>query len=305
MSGDRTVAILCYEGVQLSAVSGLEDMFEIATRISAGLDGGRLSARRWSGAETLDSTPGCIVVPPNIRGARGAGETGVHAQIRTHHARGGQLCAACAGVFWLGHAGLLAGRPVTTHWALEQEFAAAFPEAGLHPEHILIDDHDIVTAGGMMAWLDLGLFLVERHLGGEAMLRTARHLLIDPRGREQRHYRRFAPALDHGDRAIRGVQDWMEASVGEDLVIRRLAEQAGLSERTFVRRFGRATGLSPNAYVQELRIERAKGLLERTREPVQQIAWRVGYHDLSAFNRTFRQIAGQTPGEFRRRFHVA
>jgi len=305
MTAGHSVAILCYDGVQQSAICGLEDMFEIASRISSAIGGAGLSAQRWTGREPAGSAIDGVVVLPNICGARGADDQHIHAALRSHHERGSQICAACAGVFWLGHAGLLNGRPVTTHWALAQEFATAFPQAEIHPESVLIDDNDIVTAGGMMAWVDLGLFLVEAHLGGEVMLKTARHLLVDPRGREQRHYRSFLPDLRHGDRVIRALQDWMEAGVGEDLSIRRLAERSNLSERTFLRRFRRATGFTPNAYVQELRIEKAKGLLERTREPVQQIAWKVGYQDLSAFNRAFRQIAGLTPGEFRRRFLLA
>ncbi|MEM7524660.1 MAG: helix-turn-helix domain-containing protein [Pseudomonadota bacterium] len=251
-----------------------------------------------------DADFAAIVLPPNISGARGAEDHTLHDWIRRQRDRGAVICSVCAGAFWLGHAGLLDGRPATTHWALEEEFRAAFPRAALHPERLIIDDNDIVTAGGLMAWVDLGLFLVERRLGAPVVTRTARSLLVDPRGREQRNYRSFRPPLGHGDAAILAVQHWMEGAVDSDLTVTALADRAGLAERTFLRRFRAATGLTPNVYVQTLRVEKARGLLERTRLSVSEICWRVGYRDLSAFGRVFRTVTGITPGEYRTRFAI-
>jgi len=215
------------------------------------------------------------------------------------------LCSACAGAFWLGHAGLLKGRPATTHWALEAEFQEAFPLVQLHPEHLLIDDGDVVTAGGVMAWLDLGLFLVERWQGSEIVTLTARYLLIDPSGREQRNYRSFRPDLAHGDAAILKVQHWLAANLEADPGIEHLARTAGMSSRTFQRHFKSATGLAPRTYIQSLRIERARGLLERTRLTVSEIGWRVGYQDVTAFGRVFRLETGVTARTYRTRFRVS
>ena len=196
------------------------------------------------------------------------------------------------------------GRPVTTHWALEEEFRKTFPDTQLNAEHLLIDDNDIVTAGGLMAWLDLGLFIVNRCLGPQLVSQTARHLLIDTAGREQRNYRSFRPPLTHGDREILALQHWLEGHVENDISIKGMAEQTQLSDRTFLRRFKAATGITPHSYVQNLRIEKARGLLERTRMPVTQIAWNVGYHDPSAFSRLFKATTGLTAGDYRKRFGV-
>ncbi|MEO0359893.1 MAG: helix-turn-helix domain-containing protein, partial [Pseudomonadota bacterium] len=180
----------------------------------------------------------------------------------------------------------------------------AFPRAHLHPEHLLIDDHDIVTAGGVMAWVDLGLFLVRRWLGPEVVSRTCRQMLIDPQGREQRNYRSFRPPLDHGDAAVRDLQFWMEENADADIALPALAARAGMTKRTLQRRFAEATGLPVSGYVQQLRIEKARGLLERTAMPVSEICWAVGYADASTFSRLFRSICGVSAREYRRRFSV-
>ena len=302
----KSLAIIAYDGVQEAAVLGLADLIDAANGISR-RQGGVLIDVHTVRPDPLPEPPArldAIILPPNRSGARGEGDTHLLAWIGARHREGTLTSSVCAGVFWLGHAGLLGARPVTTHWALEEEVRQAFPEADLQPEHLLIDDNDIVTAGGMMAWIDLGLFFVERWQGADVLTATSRHLLIDPGKREQRNYRSFRPNLKHGDEAILGLQLWMEGQVREDLGVDALAARAKLSGRTFLRRFKAATGLSPNAYVQALRIEKARGLLERTREPVSSVAWAVGYQDNSAFGRVFRSITGLSAVDYRRRFSV-
>lgn len=301
-----TVALLAYEGAQMSAVLGLGDILTVANRYAAEAGVTEVAHTVLHPGEFGNEVEfDAVVLPPNLSGGRGGADTATHDWITRQHKRGAMLCSACAGAFWLGHTGALDGRPVTTHWALEAEFCTAFPRADLHPEHLLIDDHDIVTAGGVMAWIDLGLFLVRRWLGADVVSRTCRHMLIDPQGREQRNYRTFRPRLDHGDPPIRDIQRWMERNATSDLALSTLATEAGMSERTFQRRFTQATGLPVTRYVQELRIEKARGLLERTTMPVSEICWAVGYADVSAFSRLFRSICGVSAGEYRRRFAVA
>ena len=299
------IALLAYEGAQMSAVLGLGDILTVANRYAAEIDGLQVDHAVLHHSD-LDSVSGfdAVVLPPNLTGGRGETDGTTHDWISDQHERGAVLCSACAGAFWLGHTGALDGRPVTTHWALEAEFRAAFPRAELHPEHLLIDDHDIVTAGGVMAWVDLGLFLVRRWMGPDVVSRTCRQMLIDPQGREQRNYRSFRPRLDHGDGPIRDLQYWVEKNAASELMLPALAFRVGMSKRTFQRRFAQATGLPVTRYVQELRIEKARGLLERTTIPVSEICWAVGYADVSAFSRLFRSICGVSASEYRRRFAV-
>lgn len=254
-----STAIVAYEGAQMAAVLGLEDLFVIANRYAAPKGLGEIRVTRIA-ENQLPTDPdakfAAMILPPNLTGVRGSADKVVTDLITRQHARGCTICSACAGVFWLGAAGLIDGRTVTTHWALEAEFLAQFPQSKLATDQILIDHNDIVTAGGMMAWVDLGLFLVERYLGRDALVFTARQLLVDPRGRQQSNYRTFRPWLTHGDQTILRLQHWMETHFGDDLSVRALAEHALLSERTFIRKFKSATGLPPNRYVQALRVKK-------------------------------------------------
>jgi transcriptional regulator GlxA family with amidase domain len=172
----------------------------------------------------------------------------------------------------------------------------------LDTNEIVIDDGDIMTGGGVMAWVDLGLRLVGRYLGSATVLATARYFLVDPGGREQRFYSRFAPALAHGDEAILRAQHWLQAKHGGKVTLAMMAAKARLHERTFLRRFQGATGHTPTAYLQQLRVGKARELLELSNRSVDEIAWKVGYHDTSAFRKVFVRVMGLSPGEYRRRF---
>lgn len=297
--------IIAYEGAQQSALHGLGEMFDVANRAVDTNSGLKITHQvleptRVEEAKDIDA----LILPPNLTGKKGDGDRGLHHWIARQHDKGTLVCSACAGSFWLGHAGILEGRPATTHWALEDAFRSQFPKVLLSPDHILVDDNDIVTAGGVMAWVDLGIHLIDRWLGSTVVSQTCRQMLIDPAGREQRFYRSFRPNLSHRNQAIRTLQFWMEANADGDLSVEALALQSGLSTRSLQRKFSQSTGLPVNRYVQELRVEKAKGLLERTALTVSEICWQVGYKDVSAFNRLFKSISGLSAGEYRRRFRL-
>lgn len=302
-----SIAIVTYPGAQQSAVLGLCDLFSIANRYSQKHSGNQLSVEQISLQAISDKkseTLAAIILPPSLEHSRDNEEKSIYAWLRSQHSAGAVICSICAGAFWLGHAGLLKGRPATTHWALEDEFRTTFADVNVNTEQLLIDDNDIVTAGGLMAWVDLGLFLVNKWLGPQIVSDTARHLLVDPSGREQRNYRSFRPSLTHGDSAILSLQHWLEANAEMEITVKEMAERVFISDRTFLRRFKAATGMTPLTYLQNLRVEKARGLLERTQIPVNQIGWNVGYLDPSAFSRIFRVITGLTASDYRKRFGV-
>jgi transcriptional regulator GlxA family with amidase domain len=172
-------------------------------------------------------------------------------------------------------------------------------------ERMVIDDGDIMTAGGILAWTDLGLTLVERLMGPSVMLATARFLLIEPPGRGQRPYSQFTPRFEHGDAAILRAQHHLHATGAKAHDLAELMAVAGLEERTFLRRFSKATGLRPTEYAQQVRIAKAREQLELTNQPVDQIAWQVGYADPAAFRKIFQRITGLGPNAYRQRFGVA
>jgi transcriptional regulator GlxA family with amidase domain len=218
------------------------------------------------------------------------------------HAHGSTLAASCGGVFALAATGLLSGRPATTHWFFAEAFQQRFPDVRLDPDKMVIEDGDIITAGGLMAWTDLGLRIVDRLLGSTVVSETGSFMLIDSTGREQKYYSRFAPRLTHGDEAILRVQHWLQAREAKAVSIAEMAKVVSMEERTFQRRFKAATGMKPTEYAQHLRVGKARELLEFTRRPVEQIAWSVGYEDAAAFRKLFQRIVGLSPGNYRQRF---
>ncbi|MEZ0470068.1 GlxA family transcriptional regulator [Luteimonas salinilitoris] len=225
--------------------------------------------------------------------------------LAERHVEGATIASTGCGAFVLASAGLLAGRAATTHWLMAEKFQANFPNVKLDVSRAVIEDGDILTAGGMMAWTDLGMRLIDRLLGPTIVVETAQFWLIDPAAREQRHYSTFSPRLSHGDAAILKVQHKLQVSPTRPVSVADMARMAKMEARTFLRRFKAATGLKPIEYVQQLRIGKAREVLQFTRRPVEQVAWEVGYDDAAAFRRLFLRLVGLTPSEYRRRFTAA
>lgn len=299
------IGILLYPGVQTSAAMGLADLFHVAGRMVSQKD--RLLVR------TLDAPPDrpgdepchVLILPPSLE-APTAPETAAPLAdwLRACHAEGTVLASVCGGAFLLAETGLLHGRAVTTHWAYADVFRDRFPDVPLDPDRLIIDGGDIISAGGLMSWTDLGLKLVDRFLGPVVMAQTARMMLVDPPGREQSYYSGFMPRMTHGDAEVLKAQHFLQANEGRDARLAKLADLAGLGERTFLRRFQKATGLTTTEYAQRLRIAKAQELLQFGRQPIERIAWEVGYSDTGSFRKVFHRIVGLTPGDYRRRFHA-
>jgi len=309
------IGILLYRGCQSAMVHGLTDMLMTASDFSVAHGGRALRVSHWSPDDIgafgrgFDTHPGAagragfIVAPGRLSGPVTAEEAAPYARwLTAEHARGAVLVSNCGGAFLLAETGLLGGRSATTHWMFADMLQTRFPDVHVEPEKIVIDDGDIITAGGLMAWTDLGMRLIDRLLGPSIMVETSRFFLVDASGREQRHYGSFAPRLTHGDEAILKVQHWLQLKGARAIGVVDMAREAGLEERTFLRRFKAATGVKPTEYAQCIRMEKARELLQFTRRTVDQIAWSVGYEDAAAFRRVFGRLVGLPPGDYRRRF---
>jgi transcriptional regulator GlxA family with amidase domain len=215
------------------------------------------------------------------------------------------LCSVCAGACVLAETGLIDGRRATTHWAFARQLAKRFPKVNLAEEHMVLDEGDIMTAGGILAWADLGLTLVGRLLGPATMLATARFLLIAPPRSSQRPFAQFVPRFDHADEAIRQSQHHIHAHAATLQGVADLASAAGMTGRTFLRRFSAATGVTPVEYLQHVRVAKAREALERTLTPVDRIAWDVGYSDPAAFRKLFQKLTSLPPAAYRQQFGIA
>ncbi len=320
-----SIGILAYPGVLNSALYGLAEIFEVTNRIRADYPHSSWPRLEWSfwavepdvGPDTLpvktiisfedpsDVSLDIIVIPPRINNVDFHKTYPMCSDwLRRQHGQGAVLTSACAGAFLLAEAGILKGRRATTHWGLADEFKENFPEVIMCEQELLIDDGDIITAGGMMAWTDLALRLVERFAGPFLAMKLSKYFLIDTGQRDQRYYQSFVPKFTHGDKEMLSIQQWLQAHFTEAISIKKLANDNNLTERTLQRRFAKATGFAPSNYITQLRLQKSRELLETSQITIDEIVWSVGYEDQSSFRKLFKTQVGLTPSEYRKRFLI-
>ncbi|HZM34194.1 MAG TPA: helix-turn-helix domain-containing protein [Burkholderiales bacterium] len=251
-----------------------------------------------------------VIVPSIVLPAKGWEKgryPGLAAWIEKAHERGATICSACSGAFLIAETGLLDGRDITVHWGYAPKFQAAFPRVVLHPERSLViagERGQFVSSGASMSWHDLVLYLIAKHVGPTAAQTVAKFYALQWHRDGLGPYMIFEGRTDHGDGAILAAQQWLKSNLSVADPVAEMVKRAGLAERTFKRRFQAATGYAPLAYVQQLRVEDAKRRLERTRAPIDEIGWRVGYEDPAFFRRLFKRVTGVTPGHYRRHFQI-
>jgi transcriptional regulator GlxA family with amidase domain len=320
MPPTNEIGIVVYPGVQAAPVHGLTDLFGIAASIA--LDQQRhdqvpLRVTHWQPAHSRDAKLSCVydsdprgspqprilIIPPTMVDLPNPSvPAGVASWLRSHHAGGAKLVSVCSGAFILAETGLVAGRSVSTHRICAEALAKRFPEIHVDTRQRIIDHGDVITAGGFMAWVDIGLLLVNRILGSAVRTETARFILSEPAASEARYFAGFAPRQAHGDTAVLKAQEWAHIRDGRDISLASMAAAAGLERRTFLRRFANATGMTPIEYCRAIRIARARELLEFGNTPQKEIAQSLRYKDVASFARVFRKATGLAPGAYRKRF---
>lgn len=222
--------------------------------------------------------------------------------LRARAAAGSVMATACTGSFLLAEAGLLEDKTVTTHWRSAEHFRQRYPGIHLEPDRMLIDNGNVISAGGASAFIDLAFHLIERFGGAALASACAKLHVFDPVRQDQAPYRMFSGHRNHTDERIARAQDWIEQHYSGQFGVDEVAERVGLGARTFKRRFKEATGETPLGYLQQVRIEAAKHLLETTRKPLSEVIWACGYEDVSSFRRLFKRTVGCTMEQYRKRF---
>jgi transcriptional regulator GlxA family with amidase domain len=314
------IGIVLYPGVQAACVLGLTDLFGIAAGIA--LDQRRdgrspLRVTHWLPAHNHDTKLSCVydsdprgspqprilIIPPTLVDLPNPDvSAGVVSWLRSRHAEGAKLVSVCSGAFILAATGLVAGHSVSTHRICAEALAKRFPEITVDTNQRIIDDGDIITAGGFLAWVDVGLLLVDGLLGGAIRAETARFILSDPAATAARYFPGFAPKQTHGDTAVLKAQEWVHIRDGRDASLASMAATAGLERRTFLRRFANATGMTPIEYCRAVRTARARELLVSGNTPLKLMAQSLGYKDVASFARVFHKATGSAPGAYRKRF---
>ncbi|MER5307418.1 DJ-1/PfpI family protein [Streptomyces sp. NPDC002773] len=317
----RTVLVVLFDGVQSLDVTGPFEVFAGAARAAgdpsaytlttASLDGGPV--RTHSGLRLLPDTtlaeavaggaPHTLVVPGG-EGTRDPAPALID-WLRTHAPAAGRLVSVCTGALLLAEAGLLDGHRATTHWATCDHLARGYPEVEVDPDPIFVRDGRLSTSAGVTAGIDLALALVEEDLGRDVALTVARHLVVFlRRPGNQAQFSAQLSAQTARREPLRDLQQWITEHPESDLSVDALAARARLSPRHFARAFHAETGTPPGRYVDRVRLEHARRLLEETSRGVEEVARASGYGTSEAMRRAFLKALRTAPAEYRRRFHA-
>jgi transcriptional regulator GlxA family with amidase domain len=318
---DRTLVHVAYPGIAMLDLVGPAEVFTAANRVVnsgpqyrvvvASLDGAPVTADsglRLEADVRLASVFGRIdtlLIPGGLE-AMWSGAMRSDALLREVHriaGRARRVASICSGAFVLAAAGLLDGRTATSHWACCEELERDFPQIRIEPDRIFVRDGNVFTSAGVTAGMDLALALVEADHGVEVARTVARLLVIfvqRPGGQSQ-----FSERLAHPiaqDSALRAVCDEIVADPSRDHSVPGMAERAGLSERHLARLFIAQTGATPARFVERVRVEAARDLLEAGLTPVATIAEQIGFGSAETMRRAFLRVLGVGPADYRARF---
>ncbi len=227
------------------------------------------------------------------------------AWLRRMHAKGALITSVCSGSVLLAESGLLDGRTCSAHWAYRDLFRRHYPRVHLLMDAILdrqSESQGLITAAGVMAWQDLALHLIDRYLGHEHAMRTAKIFLLTSHDDGQLPFVTMSRYIQKDDATIARCQTWIADNYTIANPVTAMCERSGLKPRTFARRFKAATGYLPMDYVHALRIEEAKQLIETGLTGIDDVGFQVGYEDPTFFRRLFKRRAGLTPAAYRRKF---
>lgn len=312
----RTIAILACPGVQLLDVSGPSDVFAEANRRAA-REVYRLLVVGTS-ARAIESSSGVRLLPhATIRDALGkldtvlvAGAPGLagapvnlsalewlQRTARTSHRYG----SVCNGALILAASGLAKKRRITTHWGVVDELRRRHPDVIVEPDALYVRDGPVCTAAGVTAGMDLALALVEEDLGRTVAMQVASELVMffkRPGGQLQFSHHGEAELAGHA--AIQELQRWIAANPGENHAVTELAQRAGLSPRHFARVFHQEVGMPPAEYVEHIRVEAARRMLQIGQHAPKKVASLCGYADANGLRRAFVRRLGVTPADYRR-----
>jgi transcriptional regulator GlxA family with amidase domain len=222
--------------------------------------------------------------------------------LTAQHEDGAAIASFCTGAFVLAAAGLLNGRPATTHINAEAAFSRMFPLVQLQAEAVVTEKDKIYTSGGATNTFHLLMLLLEIYASKEVAVRAAKMFSIDLDRNRQTYFGSFTPVENHGDDLVKQAQDEIKKNYGKANTIEELIIDVPASRRNLVRRFKLVTGITPIEYLQKTRIEAAKQLLEQSRHSILEVMLESGYNDLKTFRTLFKKTVGMTPKMYRDKF---
>jgi transcriptional regulator GlxA family with amidase domain len=264
---------------------------------AAPVPGSGLVINTAAGLEGLERADTVIV--PGYEDVDATVSAAVLDALQVARGRGVRLVSICTGAFALAAAGLLDGRPATTHWRWTRELQARYPAVEVLPNRLFVDDGDILTSAGVTAGIDLCLHIIRRDHGAAAANTRARALVAPPQrqGGQAQFIERLLPEASSHD--LGPLRDWMLENLELPHDLDTLARHAHMSRRTLTRRFREETGVSPMRWLADARIDRARELLEMTAEPVENIGRLTGLGTPASVRAAFHRHIGTSPQEYR------
>ncbi len=321
------IAILNYEDAILSSVIG---PYDILNQTNGILEGFQLNPKnKQLDVEIVSTTieQGANLKIPNVSShstiynnksydlviipAMQAEKTGLVLQreqdvikwITKQYENGSELASICMGAFLLAETGLLDGKYATTHWLGAEMFRKMYPNVTLVDHKIIAENGRIYTSGGAYSFTSMMIYLVEKYFGRHAAITLSKIFLIHIHDTQQITYSIFTQQKNHQDEGVKNAQHFIEDEFSKNLSLNEMAVKANMSPRTFIRRFKKATGNTPYEYLQRVRVEKAKKLLEYSGKGIEEVCLETGYEDFSAFRKVFKRIAGTTPKEYKKRYY--
>ncbi|MFE4868343.1 GlxA family transcriptional regulator [Streptomyces sp. NPDC056682] len=315
----RSVLVVLFDGVQSLDVTGPAEVFARVGSVLgdpgayrlrfASLDGAPVAShsglRLMADLALAEAEAPDVLLVPGGDGARHPDPRLID-WLREHGPRARSLVSVCTGALLLAETGLLDGRRATTHWAACDHMAREYPAVRVEPDPIFVRDGSIATSAGVTAGIDLALALVEEDHGRDVALTVARQLVVFLRrpGNQAQFSAQLAAQTARRE-PLRELQQWITEHPDSDLSVEALAGRARLSPRHFARAFQAETGTTPGRYVERVRLEHARRLLEETPGGVQEVSRAAGYGTPEAMRRAFIKSLGTSPAEYRRRFRPA
>ena len=316
----RRIVVVAYPGIQSLDAVGPIEVFSTANR-EAGRTAYTTEVVATKGS-TVRATNGLVLgVDHRLSGVRGdidtlmvsggdgtaeaMGDRALIDGVRRLAGRSRRVASVCSGAFILAETGLLDGRRATTHWAWCDALAERYPSIAVDPDPIFVRDGNVYTSAGVTAGMDLALALVEDDLGRDVALAVARRLVLFLRrpGNQSQFSAQLAAQVAHRD-TLRDTQQWIADHPDADLSVATMAGRAGMSERNFARCFKDEVGVTPGHYVECVRLEVARRLLEETDQNVARIATASGFGTAETMRRVFLRSLRTGPMEYRRRFRA-
>lgn len=214
-----------------------------------------------------------------------------------------EIASLCRSAFVLAETGLLNGKSCATHWAVHQQFEKKYNKVNLIPEKIISEDNGIFSSGGAYSFLNLIIYLIEKHYGREIAIWCSKMAEIDFDRMDQNQFVIFNGQKGHSDEAIKEAQVYIEENFESKLSVEELAQKFAISSRNFIRRFKKATQNTPLEYIQRVKVEAAKKSFESSTLNINEVMYNVGYIDEKAFRKTFKKYTGLSPLEYKRKFN--